>query len=193
MKFFSLERPAVKWGDYGDILLHGMTLRDEQSGLLKLERTGVFAPPISFPGLNNVVVTDSFRAALASSGLTGFSFRPVIKHHIVELQWEKWKSEEPDFYPESGEPEDYIYENNHSPDLAARMPGFWELVIAETAHVQRTEDPLAQYRVALSLIRESWNGDDFFRVPEVLYTFVSEKAKLWLEIQGDSFVEFRIW
>ncbi len=193
MQFFSLERPVIAWGDYGDILHHGMASRDEQSGLLKLERAGTFAPPISFPGINDIVVTDLFRLALETSNLTGFSFRPVIKHHIVDLDWSKWKSEEPNFYPESGEPEDYILEAQHSPETAEQMPEFWELVVKETAHVQRTEDPWADFGIALSLLKETWNGDDFFRAPEVGYTFVSVKAKLWLEKEAGELVSFEEW
>ena len=193
MQFYSLERPFIAWGDYGDILHHGMAGRDEQSGMLKLERTGIFVPPISFPGLPGIVITDSFRVALETSNLTGFSFCPVIKHHIVDLDWSEWKSEEPDFYPESGEPEDYIYESQHSPKTAEQMPELWELVIEQTAHVQRTKDPSVDFGVALSLLKETWNGDDFFRAPEVGYTFVSEKARLWLEKEAGEFVSFEEW
>ena len=193
MQFFSLERPFIAWGDYGDILHHGMAWRDEQSDLLKLERTGTFVPPITFPGINEIVVTDSFRAALETSNLTGFTFRPLIKHHIVDLDWSEWKSEEPDFYPESGEPEDYIYEAQHSPETAKQMPELWELVIEETAHVQRIENPSADYGVDLTLLKETWNGDDFFRAPEVGYTFVGERAKFWLEKHAENLVDFREW
>ncbi len=193
MRFFSLERPVIAWGDYGDILHHGMALRDEQSELLKLERTGTFVPPITFPGINDIVVTDSFRLALETSDLIGFSSRPLIKHHIVDLDWSEWKSEEPDFYPESGEPEDYIYEAQHSPKTAEQMQELWELVIEQTAHVQRTEDASADFGVTLSLLKETWNGDNFFRAPEVGYTFVDEKAKLWLESHAGNLVDFREW
>lgn len=193
MRFFSLERPFIAWGDYGDILHHGMVWRDEQTGLLKLERTGTFVPSITFPGINEIVVTDSFRAALETSNLTGFTFRPLIKHHIADLDWSDWKSEEPNFYPESGEPEDYIYEAQHSPEIAEQMPKLWELVIEQTAHVQRTEDASADYGVALSLLKETWNGDDFFRAPEVGYTFVSKRATLWLEKHAENLVDFREW
>lgn len=193
MRFYSLERPVVAWGDYGDILHHGMAWHDEQSGLLQLERTGVFVPAITFPGLPGIVVTDSFRIALETSTLTGFSFRSLIKRHIVDLDWSEWKSEEPDFYPESGEPEDYIYEAQHSPEMAEQMPELWELMIEETSHVQRTEDPSADFGVALSLLKETWNGDDFFRAPEVGYIFVSERAKRWLETRTTNLVNFREW
>jgi hypothetical protein len=190
---FSLEIPFITWGDYGHELHHGMAGRDEQSELLKLERTGPFVPPISFPELPGIVVTDSFRATLETSKLTGFTFLPVIKHHIVDLDWSEWKSDEPDLYPESGEPEDYILEAPHSPEIGEQMLELWELMVEETAHVQRIEDPTVEYGVILTLLKETWNGDDFFRAPEVGYTFVSEKAKLWLENYAKNLVEFKEW
>lgn len=190
---FSLDMPLLPWGDYGDELHHGEAWRDEESGLLKLSRTGPFVPPISFPGLPGIVVTDSFRAMLETSNLTGFSFLSVIKEHIVDLDWSDWNGEEPDFYPESGEPEDYIHQAIHSPKTAEQMPKLWELAVEETAHVQRIIDSTVEYGVILTLLKETWNGDDFFRAPEVGYTFVSEKAKLWLEINARNLVEFKKW
>jgi hypothetical protein len=64
-----LERPESPWGDYGDILRHGMTshLGPASDGLAQLERTGPFVPLISFPGFD-IVVTDGFRTKLAESG-----------------------------------------------------------------------------------------------------------------------------
>jgi hypothetical protein len=59
------------WGDYGNILISGLVERDETSGLLLVERTAPFVPPISVAGLHSpVVVTDPFRHELAGSGLT---------------------------------------------------------------------------------------------------------------------------
>lgn len=195
MKFYSLERPRFRWGDYGDILLHGMAERDETSGLLLLERTGNFVPPISFPGLPGVVVTTDLRSRLQQSGFTGFSFQPVRKKHIVNLDWSCWDSndDEPEVYPTSGEPEDYILDAKHDEALARKLTDLWELVPAMTAHLKRIEDPDAEYGVHLSLRHETWNGDDFFRTPEVLYEFVTEPAKVWLENEAEGFVDFKEW
>ncbi|MGQ0542767.1 MAG: hypothetical protein ACT4O9_13075 [Blastocatellia bacterium] len=195
MKFFSLERPKFRWGDYGDILLHGMAARDKQSGQLFLERTGNFVPPISFPGLPGIVVTGAFRSRFEKTGFRGIAFKPVRKHRIVDLDWLAWdpSSDEPAQYPSSGEPEDYILTAKHDESLASELPDLWELVISKTAHVLRIEDPNAEYGVRLSLLRETWNGDDFFSVPEVLYEFVTESAKDWLEKEEGDFVSFKEW
>jgi hypothetical protein len=195
MKFYSLERPRFRWGDYGDILLHGMAARDEASGLLLLKRTGNSVPPISFPGLPGVVVTEGIRSLLVESGLTGFSFQPLVKHRIVDLDWPTWDPDavEPAFYPESGEPEDYLLGKNHDEVLSGKMPELWELVPGTTAHVQRIEDTSADYGVRLSLRYETWNGDDFFRAPEVLYDFVTQRTRDWLENEAKGFVDFKEW
>jgi hypothetical protein len=195
MKFFSLERPAFRWGDYGDILLHGMAARGESSGLLELERAGPFVPPISFPGLPGILVTGHLKSRLEDSRLTGFTFQPVTKKRIVDLDWMEWGSgdEEPPFYPESGEPDDYIFALSHDDRVAFRMPELWELVLKTTANVERREDLNAEFGVHLRLRYETWNGDDFFRAPEVLYDFVTERAKTWLENEVAEFVSFRRW
>ncbi|MDQ3814601.1 MAG: hypothetical protein M3347_11700 [Armatimonadota bacterium] len=191
MKFYSIHHPNREWGDYSDTLFDGMASRDEQSGLLMLKRTGPFVPPISFP--SGIVVTDAFRAMLEASKLTSFSFQPVIKEHIVTLDWDQWdlEAKEPEFYPDSGEPEDYILEGQHSPETAEQMPQLWELVVKGTAHVERVIDKSARYGVALFLLVSTWNGDDFFRAPDVGYYYVTETAKAWLESQAPEFVAFK--
>src|SRR5262245_31791236 len=107
MRFY-LVRGIRPWGDYGDILVHGMTGHlSRKEGPLRLEWTGPFIPPITLPGIGDVVVTDEFRAELERSGLGRFGFHPVIKARIVELHWEQWDrtSERPAERPEGGEPE----------------------------------------------------------------------------------------
>jgi hypothetical protein len=112
------------WGDYYDILLNGMSCHlDRTEGLIQLERTGPFVPPISFPGISDIVVTDAFRRQLEASGLSGLRFQPVIKRRIVRLDWHLWDSgvEEPAEYPADGEPESYILERSHSASTANQI------------------------------------------------------------------------
>ena len=90
MRFYRIggSRP---WGDYGAILVHGMSRHlPRLDGLIRLERTGPFIPPITLPGIGDVVVTHKFRAAIERTGLAGLSFAPVIKTRIVEFRWELW-------------------------------------------------------------------------------------------------------
>jgi hypothetical protein len=116
-EFFTIRARSIApsdWGDYGDILQHGMTAHLERvGGRLALERTGPYIPPITLPGIGDIVVTSNARALLESSGLSGLSFLCVEKVLIVELHWEAWdlSAAEPAQFPESGEPEDYILGN----------------------------------------------------------------------------------
>lgn len=109
---YILENRAMPWGDYGDILLSGLTAfpdRDPQGHLL-VERAGPFVPPLVLMPLGEIVMTETLRRALEASGLSGTRLCPAVKERIVDLPWHTWdwSAEEAAAYPESGEPEDYI-------------------------------------------------------------------------------------
>ena len=134
---FGLQHPDSPWGDYSDILYQGMAMHlGRRDGLIQLERTGPFVPPITFPS-DGVVVTDAFRRDLEAAGLAaGVRFLPVIKARIVRFDdWIHWdaSADEPEFYPESGEPEDYILALDHDPEVAEAIGPLWELVCPERA------------------------------------------------------------
>jgi hypothetical protein len=91
VNLYRLAARRMHWGDYGAILASGMSAHlGRKNGLIQLEGTGPFVPPISLPGIGDIVVTDTFRRELESSGLTGFTFAPLIKARVVELRWEMW-------------------------------------------------------------------------------------------------------
>jgi hypothetical protein len=192
-RIYTLHASHMPWGDYGDILLSGMTSHLERhEGFLQLERTGPFVPPIFLPGIADIVVTDDFKHLLEGSGLTGFTFQPVIKKHIVVLEWEKWdkESEEPLEYPSTGEPEDYILERAHSPELAQQIGDLWELCLEECAEVAREQIGPQTWDVEIFVVQSSWNERDWFRAKGVGYNYVSENAKLWLERIASEWVRF---
>ncbi len=119
---YRVKPPYFPWGDYGRILLAGMSRHlPRKDGLIQLEKTGPFVPPISFPG-TEVVVTSPLREAIEKNPEFRLQFLPVIKQHIVWLEWEMWDtlSELPSHMPRSGEPEDYILTRRHS-KKAAKM------------------------------------------------------------------------
>jgi len=183
LSLYKLEKARTPdWGDYSDILVSGMTAHlGREDGMLQLERTGPFMPPITFPGIEEIVVTNQFRESLEHSGLTGFTFRPVVKKHIVLLEWEKWDrtADEPVIYPESGEPEDYVLEGSHSPEVARQLGEVWEVCLEEHAKFE-PGGTLA-----------NWDGTDWFRVKGPAYNYVSERAKHWLEKVAPDWVTFR--
>jgi hypothetical protein len=183
MSVYVLRGPKVPdWGDYSKVLVSGMTARlDRQDGMLQLERTGPFVPPISLPGLGDVVVTNGLKQRLERSGLSGLGLLPVIKKRIVLLEWEKWDqmAAEPQEYPESGEPEDYILERLHSDEVAQQLGEMWEIKLEEHA----------QFMPGQGLA--DWDGTDWFRAAGQLTVYVSEEARKWLEKEVPRWVDFK--
>jgi hypothetical protein len=171
MSCYILRKPEMPWGDYGDILLSGMWSDwGRKDGMLQVERTGPFVPPISL-GLGTIIVTEEFKRTLETSGLTGFTFLPATSARIVHLEWEKWDltANDPPEYPESGEPEDFILGRPHSAEIAEQIGQLWEL------HV----DP-----------HDEEDGLDWFRGNTVLYIYVSVRAKTWLQAEVPQWVAF---
>jgi len=189
--FYKMEEggPLAEWGDYGHILISGTA--DHQNGFrtgqLQLFRTGPFVPPVSFPGVGNIVVTSHFRKILENSGLTGFSFKQVAKKHIVRLEWEKWdpRTENPPFFPVSGEPEDYIDEQPHDPQIAEQLGDLWEICVDEGIDVKREMDEIY-------LLSKTWNGNDIFFAKSTLKIYLSEKGKNWFERNASGWVCFTL-
>jgi hypothetical protein len=185
--FYSLKRPELPWGDYSSILMHGMSCHlGRERGRIQLERNGPYVPPISFPGIGDIVVTDSFKRKLESSGLNGLRFQPVIKKHIVHLDWHLWdrSAEEPAEYPETGEPEDYILEQPHSQETSDSMGDLWEVVLETRIIITRGQD-------GMGLAVEPWRGEDLFHARNVAYNCATEKAKAWFEENAGDFVTFK--
>jgi hypothetical protein len=193
--FYRLVAPNAPWGDYGDILIHGITscsARDERSP--ELQRSGPFVPPITIPGVGCIVVTDSLRRELQSSGLTGFSFVPAIKSVIVPIDWHEWDllAEVAPVYPDDGEPESYITEGEHSSELASRMPDLWRLLIAPGATEIRVPEGVHYGGDGQIFIRvSSWQGADFFRADTTLYNYVSARARQWLLERCPAWLAFK--
>jgi hypothetical protein len=189
------ERSIIKggWGDYGHILQHGMTSDlTRVEGRLALERTGPFIPPITLPGIGEVVLTSSARKLLESSGLTGFSFKPVQKVLTVELHWENWDltAEEPPHFPDSGEPEDYILGQPDSPSASAALGDLWEVFVPATATILRPKAAVDSYK-ELRLDLSTWNGADLFRSDGYDSILLSERARDWFSEHWGEYVDFQ--
>lgn len=139
-EFFALEPGNAPWGDYGDTLWNGLVdvpeIRSKRS-VAELSRTGPFVPPITHPS-GQVIVDDNLRQLLENSDLTGFGFMPVRFDKLVRIDWHKWdsNSDEPRFYPDTGEPEDYILSGEHDASLEQEMPVLWALDVPSTNGLQ---------------------------------------------------------
>jgi len=183
---FRLMPPDAQWGDYGRILVHGMAARLPRTaeGFVQLERTGPYIPPMTFPS-GAIIVTDRFRSELTTSGLTGFSFKPVVKRCIVELHWEEWDRSrgDPEHYPRGGEPEDHILRGEHSESTSNALGPLWELQPTGKAMISKP-------RKRLRVVHSSWNGSDIAESEPLCFTIVSDKARQWLSNAIPNLVKF---
>ncbi|MCA9074313.1 MAG: hypothetical protein KDA93_04720 [Planctomycetaceae bacterium] len=193
---YILEESDMPWGDYGSILVHGMSAhlgrRGGEDGPIQLERTGPFVPPITFPGIGDIIVTNDVKQEMVKAGFRGIRFRPVEKARIVEVRWEEWDltAPEPPYYPEGGEPEGFILNKPHSAELAAVVGDLWEVVLSDSAEMVRHEKP-ESLDVKFTYVEGSWNGSDLFSVPQNGYKYASARAKAWLEKNAGEWVSFR--
>ena len=194
--FYIVKRARAPWGDYGHILVHGMTghlgRKGGEGGPLQLERTGPFVPPITFPGIGDVIVTDEMKQLMEQAGFRGISFRAVEKAHITNVPWHEWDltAADPAYYPDEGEPEGYILDRPHSAKLAESLGTIWEVVVVDSAEMVDEEKPNS-FDVTYTYVKGSWNGNDLFSVPQNYYKYTSARAKAWLEQHVGRWVSFR--
>ncbi len=162
------------WGDYGEILLSGMTTRRPRTreGLLRLERTGPFVPPITLAGFGDLLITDAFRGALEESSMDGLAFRAVEKTRIVRLRWERWDwtADRPQEYPAGGEPEAYILERPHDRQLALQIGPLWEVLLPSLSEATEAD-----------LVRDPVHSRDIY---------ASQRARNWLEKHAGDWLSF---
>jgi hypothetical protein len=150
-------------------------------GLLSLERTGLYIPPITRPGIGDFVVNAAGRRLPESAGirwLDRLRFSTYFKALIVNLNWEDWDiaADDPPEYPKSGEPGVYILERPHYPVIARQMGDVWELVIPIAAVVGRS----TQRGVRLSGI-----GLKPVRAPAPICSGAKDPALFWpVSVQG---------
>lgn len=192
---FEIRGGHVPWGDYGSILVHGMTAHLGRKGeQLQLERTGPFVPPISFPGINDIVVTSEMKAHLENAGFRGITFRPVLKAHISNVDWHEWdlSDDEPEEYPQEGEPEGYILDYDHCEDTSAELGDLWEVVTSTGAEMERVQVGESPWEVEFRYVPGSWNGSDLFAVETNAIKYTSHRAKRWLETYYPEWTSFAI-
>ncbi|WP_207421170.1 hypothetical protein [Desertivirga brevis] len=183
MKIYRLNNKQCPWGDYGSILVKGMTshLDRDEEGYLQLERTGPYVPPLIISGLWDLTVTDKIKNKIEQSQLKGFNFQRIIKKHIVELNWTEWdlNSDDPEFYPESGEPEDYILAFPHSDIISNRIGEIWEVKIPVVGSLNS----------AGVYVLERFDAD-IMMAENKGYILATEPAKIWIEKNVGDWIEF---
>ncbi|HEY3835111.1 MAG TPA: hypothetical protein VGL72_01000 [Bryobacteraceae bacterium] len=164
-----------------------------RAGVIQLERCGPFMPPITLPGVGDIVVPNSTRRQIELAGLTGITWQSVDKVRIVKSDWETWTTDEklPPALPSGGEPENYILGQPHDPATAASMGELWEIVLDKwgTGIAEIISRRPRETRVKLS------DGDkpmpDLFNADGIRYTFVSVRAREWLQQHCPEWVSFQ--
>lgn len=143
--FYELAKSRLleHWGDYGTTLCNGM-LRTGEGGEQRLDRTGPFVPPISFPAFSGVViVTSEARQKLDASGMSGVGeFRPLLLGKIVSVDWQKWDRSrrlDGNLLPYEGGPKEYILHNPHDAEAAAGFGKLWTWHPLRIGNVSRLE------------------------------------------------------
>src|SRR5262245_37037098 len=134
--YHQIASAAAPWGDYGDVLWSGITDEGHRS-TITLSRTGPFVPPITLP-FGHIIVTEEFRKKISTANFSGLTFAPVNYGTVVRIGWDgwDWNAADPAFYPDTGEPEDYLNPAAHDAGLAAAMPKLWAWSVAATAGLQ---------------------------------------------------------
>jgi hypothetical protein len=161
------------------------------NGRIALERTGPYIPPITLPGISDIVLTAEARKLLESSKLNGFSFLPIEKVHIVDLRWEEWDlgAIEPVEYPESGEPEDYILANPHSPATANALGDLWEVEVPQIVTALRPKPTVSSYK-ELQLDLSTRKGEDLIKGSGYGSVLFSERARDWFSEHWGKYLQF---
>jgi hypothetical protein len=191
-RFYHISFAPFPWGDYGHMLGHGMTAHlPREKGMLQLERTGPFIPPISIPF--DIIVTDAFRKSIEQAGLTGLTFRTVVKKLIVEFHWEHWdRSKDLPELPAGGCPEHYVLGHPHSQKAADQMGVVWEARMKRLCRAGAINERAdLSYDVCLYEPLDAVRDIDFFRAKQFGWYFVSRRAKQWLEAKAPQWVSFR--
>jgi hypothetical protein len=163
----------------------------ERDGLLQLERTGPFVPPISFPAAD-VVVTHAMRTSIESSTLTGIvEYRPVIKARIVNVDWQSWDQslELPPILPRSSEPEGYILESSHDLRLAQEIGPLWQVLPLRWGNACRKLIKMPRTYVT-TFVGDGNSGPDIFVPRGTQLVAVNDRAREWLMSTVSQFVDF---
>jgi hypothetical protein len=188
------------WGDYGDILISGYARYNADDGLLDLHRTGPFLPPIFFPWLtlggHTPVVSEEFKNELEQFESDDIQFDPARNSRIIRLAWEKWNiaADGPEIYPETGEPEDYIWEKLHDAECAAAMQNAYELLLPLwPVNIRRRQDAeerfldefYSEVKCNLNLAPPLFCDREYGG-----YMVVSDSIKVWLISKVGEWVRF---
>ncbi len=191
MKYYIIKNRDMPWGDYGNILFSGLlTVMDDDYNdidIHEIERTGSYIPEIYCANSTNMVVNEEVKNLLEKETITGIeNFHDTVFKKIVNIDWQSWdfNNEDPKFYPETGEPIDYIEDGENDIDQHNQSIKFYSVKIKEsTTNLIKSENSI--YR----LENDNLNIDLF--IPNNMNRIVSsEKFKKIIESEGIDTLKF---
>ncbi|KYC21212.1 hypothetical protein EFK07_14330 [Pseudomonas putida] len=158
---------------------------DEDTDVDSIKRAGPYTPA-AYIRSGSLVLTQPVKEALEKSGLKGVGrYEHLEKTHIVHIDWLHWDTSKPitEYLDLEGEPTWIIDSLPHDPELAARMPEYWQAFVVGKLNLLKDpqHDPadLGQYLKVLKADEQA----DLFKGDVYRGYFLSERAKEWLEQQ----------
>ncbi len=190
MKFYRLKNKQMPWGDYGEILFAGYSIKNKKNGVFHVSRTAPFLPCIYRDSREAVLfASETLKIKLMHSSLKGLSFEQAIKAKIVSLDWEKWdlSQEEPFIYPSGDmDAEEYIIHRKHNPKLAEEMGNIWSITFPKIGLVTKGGELIIEELNDFDIFTTEINSDNTFTKD----IFVSEKAMQWFVQNGENNLKF---
>jgi hypothetical protein len=130
LQYFSVKRPTSQWGDYSDILIHGLVDFDCERlvGTASLMRVDDWVPDIGLP-LGMMFVSQRLKLEIEKSKFHVLLGRQLQISKATRIGWRRWNlsAEEPERYPAGGEPENYILARKNHEETRLSIPSLWRL------------------------------------------------------------------
>ncbi|MEB3901167.1 hypothetical protein ODI84_13435 [Pseudomonas putida] len=185
MNIYHLDNAPTPWGDWGAALIQGVIAWDEDTDMDSINRVGPYTPA-AYIRSGSLVLTQPVKEALEKSGLKGVGrYEHLEKTHVVHIDWLHWDTSKPitEYLDLEGGPTSIIDALPHDPELAVRMPEYWQAFVVGKLNLLKDpqHDPadLGQYLKVLKVDEQA----DFFKGDVYRGYFLSERAKEWLEQQ----------
>jgi len=172
----------MAWGVAEEVIVNAFGGgRDEATGLLHICRTGPAAPPMTYMGSEELIVTSGFKEWLMTAQLGRFGFKPVVKDHIVKMDWNLWDETTDADLPFYDYVEGHLRECPHSVEASNEMGDLWEWIIAPGA-IMDLDLPKGRLGYYRRIHLQTWNGEPVFRATMSKertdgYPVVTEDAK----------------
>ncbi len=133
IQYFTVRRAHTVWGDYSDILIHGLVDYDgnKQTGEDALMRADAWMPEMGLP-LGMWFVGERVKHAIENSKFRNFLGNRVHISKATKVGWRNWnlEADEPQKYPAQSEPENYILARKNDETTRLAVPPVWRLIPA---------------------------------------------------------------